>query len=349
MAQLNYKTYSDLLLDIKNNISQLPSDIDLVVGIPRSGMIPAYMIGFALNTKVCSFDELMYEINITSGERPLKEGGNTILIVDDSSYNGNSMKRAKRALSNKDTTGKKIYFLAVYVTEEAREYVDFWFVTLPPPRMFQWNYMNNSYIGRSCFDIDGVLCTDPTEDENDDGEKYCNFISNAKPLYIPRYKIYALVTSRLEKYRKETEEWLRKNNVQYEHLYMLNLPSKEDRIRLNAHAKFKAEIYRRLGNTVLFYESALSQAHEIAEITQKAVFCVETDELVKSPRSFSTQGMSRKQKIKNFIKAVLRTIIFKKSAKKLFAPPPPRKQYDYRLRYLYFKRAYPRIQENVYV
>jgi uncharacterized HAD superfamily protein/hypoxanthine phosphoribosyltransferase len=318
MAQLNYKTYFDLLLDIKKNISKLPSNIDLVVGIPRSGMIPAYMTGFALNTKVCSFDEFIYDIDTTrtNRQRPLKESGSTILIVDDTSDSGDSMKRAKMTLLNKNTYGKKIYFLAVYVTEEAKKYVDFWFVILPHPRMFQWNYMNHGYIERSCFDIDGVLCVDPDEDENDDGEKYRNFILNAKPLYIPRYKIYAIVTSRLAKYRKETEEWLLKNNVRYEHLYMLNLPSKEERIRLKAHAKFKAKIYRQLGDTILFYESEKSQAYEISEITQKAVFCVETDELVKNSWDFSAQRISIKQKIKEFSKSVLRIIIFKKSWRK---------------------------------
>ncbi|MDR1591400.1 MAG: FkbM family methyltransferase [Prevotellaceae bacterium] len=176
--------------------------------------------------------------------------------------------------------------------------------------MFQWNYMNHGYIEQSCFDIDGVLCVDPTEEENDDGDKYRRFILNAKPLYIPHYNIYALVTSRLEKYRKETEEWLKKNNVQYKHLYMLDLSSKEERIRLNAHAKFKAEIYRRLDDTVLFYESNLSQAHEIAKITQKAVFCVETDELIKNYRNFSWHG-SKERKTKKIIKKILRKIIKK--------------------------------------
>jgi hypothetical protein len=135
------------------------------------------MIGFALNTKVCSFDEFIYGITISNGQRPLNEAGNTILIVDDSSFSGVSINRAKRALSNKNIHGKTIYFLAVYVTKEVRNYVDFWFVALPPPRMFQWNYMNHSYIKQSCFDIDGVLCFDPTEEENDDGDKYRHLYS----------------------------------------------------------------------------------------------------------------------------------------------------------------------------
>jgi hypothetical protein len=36
---------------------------------------------------------------------------------------------------------------------------------------------------------------------------------------------------------------------------------------------YNAEIYQRLGNTVLFYESDLSQAYEIAGITKKRFLC----------------------------------------------------------------------------
>lgn len=51
------------------------------------------------------------------------------------------------------------------------------------------------------MDIDGVLCADPTPEENDDGEKYRHFLLNTPPLFIPKVTIGTLVTSRLEKYR----------------------------------------------------------------------------------------------------------------------------------------------------
>ncbi|MDR2865422.1 MAG: radical SAM protein [Spirochaetaceae bacterium] len=306
---LNYKTYENLLLDIKQNLYKIPPCIDLVVGIPRSGMIPAYMIGFALNTRVCSLDEFINGLKISHGARPIKESETNILVVDDSLWSGNSMKAAKKAISAIDLTGKKLYYTAVYVYPDSENIPDIALTTLPSPRMFQWNYMNHSNITQSCFDIDGVLCVDPTEEENDDGEKYRNFILNAKPLYIPHYKIHALVTSRLEKYRKETEEWLKKNNVQYEYLYMLDLPSKEDRIRLKMHGKFKAEIYKKLENTMLFYESNRDQAFEIAGLTGKTVFCAETDELINIPLTISYQKPSTKQKIKRLVKKILRVCI----------------------------------------
>lgn len=96
---------------------------------------------------------------------------------------------------------------------------------------------------------------------------------------IPAYMIAALVTSRLEKYRPQTEQWLRENGVQYDKLYMLNVASKEERIRLGCHADFKAETYKRLDDCILFVESNSRQARQIAEKSGKPVICAETDEM----------------------------------------------------------------------
>lgn len=94
------------------------------------------------------------------------------------------------------------------------------------------------------MDIDGVLCVDPTPEENDDGPRYREFLLNAQPLFIPRTEVGTLVTSRLEKYRPETMAWLKKNHVKYDKLVMLDLPNKEARQRANCHASFKAKEYK---------------------------------------------------------------------------------------------------------
>ena len=60
------------------------------------------------------------------------------------------------------------------------------------------------------MDFDGVLCRDPTEEENDDGDKYRYFIANVEPIFKPSVEIGWIVTSRLEKYRDLTENWLKK-------------------------------------------------------------------------------------------------------------------------------------------
>ena len=277
----NYKTYNDLAFDIKSQLVKIPKDIDLVVGIPRSGMIPAYIIGLALNKPVCSVPEFIN--GMFGGHGITRKIHNTkkikkVLIVDDTINSGNSMIKVKEQL--KDIQNKyDCKFMAVYSScEEVSKKIDIALHVLPQPRFFQWNYMFHVRNIQSCFDMDGVLCFDPTPEQNDDGKNYIDFIKNARPLYLPAQPIGYIVTSRLEKYRKETEEWLKKHNVNYKKLYMFN-GTAEERRRLGLHAVFKAKIYKELKDTDLFIESEPGQAQQIADLTGKVVMCCADDKM----------------------------------------------------------------------
>ena len=275
---MNYRTYADMALHIKQILPKI-SDADLIVGIPRSGMVPAYMIGAFLNRYVCSLDEFVSGIVYSKGMRSVRERTvKKVLVVDDSVNDGLAMRRAKERLQGKEKEFELVY-MAVYAVEKATSLVDVYADICPQPRFFQWNYMYHpGLLPQACLDIDGVLCVDPTAEENDDGEKYRQFILNARPLFVPNDKVKALVTSRLEKYRPETERWLAENGVKYEKLYMLDLPSREERIRRGVHASFKAEIYKKLKDAHLFIESNPLQAAEIRRLSGKPVICTETDE-----------------------------------------------------------------------
>lgn len=278
--KINYKTYNNLAVDIKSNISLLPSDIDLVVGIPRSGMIPAYVVGLALNKKVCSLLEFTHGILGNSGVR--KTGSSDvirkILVIDDSVNTGMAMELVKEQLKPFEKKYKFV-FCAVYTSgAEATKHVDIALQLLPQPRMFQWNYLYHGFMSSACYDMDGVLCVDPTEKENDDGKNYLKFVKKARPLFLPNRPIGYIVTSRLEKYRKETEEWLSKHGVKYKKLYMYN-GTAEERKKLGLHADFKAGIYKQIKDSNVFIESNPGQAKRIAELTKKNVICCLNDTL----------------------------------------------------------------------
>lgn len=278
---LSFQTYDDLALTIKQLITKIPTNVDKVVGIPRSGMIPAYMIGAFLNKRVYSLDEYILGTDVSTGERPVStiapDCNNLTLIIDDSISSGSSLKLVKQRLLDNNINTQNIIFTAAYATESGKKLVDYYGKIIEQPRLFQWNYLHHCVLQKSCVDIDGVLCVDPTNEENDDGEKYLNFLLTAKPLYIPKYKIYALVTSRLEKYRPQTEEWLRSNNIQYDHLYMLDLPTADMRRQLGMHAEFKTSVYSKLKEAELFIESEEKQAEYIALHSKKPVICATTD------------------------------------------------------------------------
>lgn len=276
---LEFRTFGDLAHCIRTNLHKLPADADLVVGVPRSGMIPAYTIALFMNKRCCSLDEFLSDTEISTGARPVGAMSiRKVLVVDDSCFSGSALARTKERL--KAVAGKyEFVFAAVYGRTESADKLDCCLELVDGRRVWQWNYLNHSLAGSACFDMDGVLCADPTPEENDDGAKYLNFIKNAKPLYIPSYKIRAIVTSRLEKYREPTETWLREHGVQYDELVMLNMATAEERRRANCHAAFKAEAYKARERTTLFVESEERQAKEIAFLSGKDVLCVATDKL----------------------------------------------------------------------
>lgn len=284
---MNYRSIKDLDHIILKRLDILPKDIDLIVGVPRSGMLPANLLALYLNLPYTDIESFKKGYIYSSGAR--KQYFNSsdykkILIVDDSIASGAALRKSKSELS---TVSKdfELLFCAIYATKEKNDLVDFYFENVETPRYFQWNIMNHSTLDKACFDIDGVLCVDPSEAENDDGPKYINFIKNAKPLYVPKCKLGAIVTSRLEKYRPETEKWLEEHGIKYDKLYMLDLPDKKARQGLNCHGRHKAEAYAH-SKYNLFVESDLSQAIEINRITKKPVFCTENFEMIFNSQSW---------------------------------------------------------------
>jgi len=276
-----YRNISDLNQIILKRLSILPRDFDLIVGIPRSGMLPANLLALYLNkpyTDINSFlNGHIYKAGARSQFFDIKDF-KKILVVDDSIASGDAMAKCRESLKAL-AADFSISYCAIYVIPGKEKLVDYYFEVVPLPRYFQWNILNHTALEKACFDIDGVLCIDPTEDQNDDGAKYTDFILNAPPLFIPGSKIGTIVTSRLEKYRKDTETWLEANHVKYDQLVMLDLPDKEARQKANSHAVHKAKTYMSKPYS-LFLESSLSQAIEINRITKKPVLCTENFEMI---------------------------------------------------------------------
>jgi uncharacterized HAD superfamily protein len=168
-----------------------------------------------------------------------------------------------------------IEYAVVYVSgRRSAALVDHYAETLPRPRGFQWNLMHHPIISRSCFDIDGILCRDPTPAENDDGVEYRKFLCDTTAQFIPTVRIGHVVTGRLEKYRSETEEWLRRAGIEYGELHMLDGVTARERRAERIPPKFKARIYRET-KSALFYESSREEAYEIANLSGRAVYCTE--------------------------------------------------------------------------
>ena len=156
--------------------------------------------------------------------------------------------------------------------------ISFWEECLLP-RVFEWNVMHHSVIEKACVDIDGVLCRDPSDAENDDSEQYLHFLRSVPPLVVPTGTINTLVTCRLEKYRHVTEEWLCNAGIHYDKLIMLDLPDGESRRKWKKYGEYKGVVYQR-SDAILFIESSVYQAHKIADISTKPVLAIDINKMI---------------------------------------------------------------------
>ena len=278
---MNYRNIKDLNNTILQNLSIIPRDFDLIVGVPRSGMLPANLLSLYLNKPYTDIQSFLNGHIYKAGARSQFFEGSEfkkVLVIDDSIASGSAMTECKDTLKHLDSKFD-IKYCAVYVIPGKEKMVDYFFETVPLPRYFQWNILNHTTLEKACFDIDGVLCADPLPEQNDDGEKYIDFILNARPLFIPGSKIGTIVTSRLEKYRKETEIWLKANHIKYNDLIMLDLPDMEARQKANNHGEHKAKAYMSKPY-VLFVESEEAQAIAINRISKKPVLCTANFEMI---------------------------------------------------------------------
>lgn len=278
---MNYRSVSALNRSVSLWLERMPRDWDLVVGIPRSGLLVANLLALHLNLPLADLDGYIEGRVLSGGRRLGKRSvkpGRRILVVDDSVNTGGQMKLARQRI-NAASTGDRVAYAAAYVTPGTEAQVDYYCELVQSPRVFEWNLMHHSILLSSCLDIDGVLCRDPLVTENDDGQNYVRFLELAEPKFLPSVPVGWLVTSRLEKYREQTEAWIKAHGINYRELIMLDLDSKEQRLQAGSHASHKAAAYRRT-NSDLFIESSLIQALEIATLAGKPVYCVETSELI---------------------------------------------------------------------
>lgn len=247
---MNYRSLSQLNSDVMVFAQQLPrDDFDSVVGVPRSGLLPATLLAKYLNCPMgCT---------------------KRTLLVDDSLLKGRTLREWKDKINPCRTA-------VVYLKPGMQNVVDYFYETVDSPRFFEWNLWHHPRLRDICMDIDGLLCRDPTTEENDNGPCYERFIETVKPRIIPQSEIGWLVTCRLEKYRAMTQAWLGRYGIRYKYLVMCN--HIEIR-RRRKHARYKARAYD-WTDAILFVESSSAQARQMKQFTRKPVLDMERGRLV---------------------------------------------------------------------
>ncbi|MEH6387406.1 MULTISPECIES: phosphoribosyltransferase family protein [Pseudomonas] len=281
---MNYRSVSDLANLTNKYASKVPHDVDLVVGIPRSGMLVASIISLKLNlplTDLYSFhrnDELKKGNTRTYKHAHLAHpwDAKKILLVDDSIASGNSMLAAAEMV--KSVYQGAVITMAAFAQKENTGNVDLYFETVEQPRLFEWNILHHNLMRHACLDIDGVLYVQPAAADVHDNESCAAFVENATPLFTPSVPVAHLITCRPEKYRAQTEQWLERHGVEYGQLHMLNSAG-ETGAKDDAITAFKADIYNQDPHAILFIENDEYTAMDIMRLTSKPVFCIQSNQM----------------------------------------------------------------------
>ena len=260
-------------------IQHFPRRYDVVVGVPRSGMLVASVVALKLGKGLTTPDLLKegkYWHSSRAGEKLSLDKINHILLIDDSVDKGRAMKKAMDTIAE---AGKEfsITRAALIVRNDTKHNADLYYKIIDPPRTFEWNILHrkiSSYAsaGLLAVDLDGVLCANPPPGADDDDEWYLEWLKNANPYLIPGFEIDVIVTCRLEKYRFETERWLEKHAVQYKELLMWDVPDKAS--RSENFARHKIDALLRI-KPDMYWESNWHQAQQIWEKTHIPTLCID--------------------------------------------------------------------------
>ncbi len=291
---MQYRSFADMNSRILQSRYSLPEKIDLVVGIPRSGLIAGNFLSIAMNIPLTDLAGLLegrlFEAGTTK-KRPNFERAlapdRTVVILDDTVGSGRALRAARERVEASGIEGK-FFYCSVYGEMKSHPDADLVMESLGGPALCEWNIMHDRVLASSCFDIDGVICSNCPKADDDDGVRYAAFLTNATQLYLPTRTVKYLVTARKEKYRAQTEAWLQKHGVEYEQLIMMQ--PEEEKL---SHGAYKGKFFKSV-DALLFVESEHDQAEEIARISGKPVLSIEAQYLVSPKLSLNSAAQSLK-------------------------------------------------------
>lgn len=286
-ATWKFYKYEQLSTLARNLVSQFTQPYDAIIGVARSGIVPATYISHATHTPLFLMDQVSKELTpLGGGNRTKRLAGEIkrVLLIDDSCYSGHTLSLLRKRLQEVDL---EVTTAACIVRPAARERVDLYAVLQPSPHLFEWHMPNSAFLsgrmanpalkGGLAFDFDGVLCADVPAECDDDGEKYINYLANAPLLMRPTFQpIELIITFRLEKYRQITEAWLAKWGIRCNKLIMH--PAEKIQDRVFDAAGFKGT-HLKESSCFGMLESDKRQAKAIARASGKPVICYNTGEV----------------------------------------------------------------------
>jgi orotate phosphoribosyltransferase len=291
---MNFRSIAQLNDQLLRWSRTLPADIDVIAGVPRSGLLAANLLALHLNVPLTDVDGLLSGRCYISGARrrrlaagngsPLDEAclsePRTVLVLDDSLLSGRAMWQVRERIGAASLPHRVLYG-AVYVAPSRVHTVDFCCEVLNEPRVFEWNVLHGGILKNFCVALDGVLCPAPAAEVAADAERLACFAADVAPLVVPSTEIGWIMADRPAALRAATESWLKAHGYRYRNLVMLDVAPGSTQSSPRLLPASKAEQYAAT-DAVLYLEPSLRQSIEIAQLSGRDVLCMETMQLVRS-------------------------------------------------------------------
>lgn len=277
-AKCTFVTIEELMHWTNEWIKTFPQTYDVIVGVPRSGLLIANMIALRLGKPLATpeqFKEGKYWISDHNKDRITKSDELCrVLLVDDCIKREKTIEEPAEILRS---SGRNIQITkaVLMVRQDAVKCVDLYYKILHNcPPVSEWNLIHWKR-GKLAVDMNGVICEDcPVHIDNED-ELYGEWLENARPYLIPTFSIDYIVSCRLEKYRSATEEWRDRYGVKYDRLILWDIQSKEDRKR--RFSEHKIDVLLKI-KPELYWESNYHQSKKIWKSTGIPTICI--DEMI---------------------------------------------------------------------
>lgn len=249
-------TYDSAVSMARRWAKQLPNEYDVIIGIPRAGLIPATILAETWGRPLSTPDDFVHDVLWQSERDAVHKVSDVqrvrkVLLVDDTLQRGEAMTEARDMIAwyKPDV---EVQMASLFSSAKGSEMGVASFQEKKPSEVLEWNFMSSwcGYRGLPSTDFDGVLCEDYPRafhgtPETRENVAYLGWLLGAKPyLAFPRFD--SVVTSRFERFRPETEEWLEKHRVQCERVVMM--PDGMVRTFENV-VKFKAAALRAFGSS----------------------------------------------------------------------------------------------------
>lgn len=234
---LSFRGTGDLHRAIVEGIPSLPANLDLIVGVPRSGMLPASILSHLLDLPLTDVDGFLEGRLLRRGsstaaiaDGAVVDRARSVLVIDDSIGHGVQLQQVATRIAPR-SAGRTLYLAAVFATPSGAALADIVFERLPWGRVFSWNLLHHRLLAECWVAADGILWDRRSAPSHD---------NDPAPIWRPTTRIGWIVTAQPATEVDRVRAWLEAHSITYDRLVMSARP-----LGAPATLRYMARGYRR--------------------------------------------------------------------------------------------------------